>query len=78
MSHSGMGPGGGGARHLDSMPAESETGNNNLGLESMLPLPPQPQRPPLPPSMRGSSNSSVSAGMCFFIVELQCIVDFRV
>jgi hypothetical protein len=67
MSHSRTGPRGGGARHSGSMPAESETGNNNLGLGSMLPLPPlQPQRPPLPPFVRGSSSSFVSAGMCIF------------
>jgi hypothetical protein len=69
MSHSGTGPGGG-AHHLGSMPTESETGNNNLGLGSMLPQPPsQPQRPPLPPSVRGSSSSSVSAGVCIFFLQ---------
>jgi hypothetical protein len=72
MSHSGTGPGG--ARHSGMEPAESETENNNLGLGSMLPLPPlQPQRPPLPPSVRGSSSSSVSAGMCiFFLLAVYC------
>jgi hypothetical protein len=66
MSRSVTGPRGG-ARHSGSMPVESETENNNLDMESKLPLPPsQSQRPPLTASVRGSSSNYVSTGMCIF------------
>jgi hypothetical protein len=67
MSRSVTGRGGGARHYSGSMPVESETENNNLGVESMLPLPPsQSQRPPLPASVRGGSSNYVSTGMCIF------------